>query len=112
VHNFPAYPAAQVSTMKSNQDWFLNTDDIKKSCSMAKLNIVDPFQNYYVEMKLNEKNVLWWDANPINTYFGNGSNVGTMKAKSGNNSCTLRNVENHAKYRFEFIKLRRKVISN
>jgi hypothetical protein len=112
VHNFPAYPAAQVSTMKSNQDWFLNTDFIKKSCSVVRIDMVDPFQNYYVEMKLNEKNVLWWDANPINTYFGNGSNVGTMKAKSGNNSCTLRNVENHAKYRFEFIKLRRKVISN
>ena len=102
VHNFPAYPAAQVSTMKSNQDWFLNTDFIKKSCSVVKIDIVDPFQNYYVEMKLNEKNVLWWDANPINTYFGNGSNLGRMQKINANNICSIQNLRKDSLSLYKF----------
>ena len=102
VHNFPAYPAAQVSTMKSKQDWFLNTEFMDKSCSAIRVKILDPFQTYYVEMKLNEKNLLWWSSLPINSYFGSGSNLGNMQQINAKYLCLIQNLQKSATATYKF----------
>ena len=68
-----------------------------EQCDVVELNVVEPFQNYYLQMKLNEIEAVWYDKNPINSYFGVGSMVGQMEEKHSKNLCHLVNEGNDYK---------------
>jgi hypothetical protein len=97
-HSFP-YVSIQDTALKSSQDWGLDAE-LFKQCDVVELNVIEPFQNYYLQMKLNEIDAVWYDKNPINSYFGVGSIVGQMDEKHSNSLCHLANEgSDHKKFK-------------
>ena len=88
-HVFP-YVSIQDTALKSSQDWRLDTD-LFEQCDVVELNVIEPFQNYYLQIKLNEIGAVWYDKNAINSYFGVGSMVGQMNEKYSKDLCQLVN---------------------
>jgi len=57
----------------------------------VELRIQEPFQRFFLQMKLNEFEIPWYDVSPINTYFGAGSDIGQMEKIASDQLCKLTN---------------------
>jgi hypothetical protein len=101
-HSFPPYVSIQNANLKTQQNWLFPMANEKSGCQAVELDITEPFQRYYAQMRLNEGGVRWYDKNPINTYFGNGADIGNMKQLKSANICVLQNSLNKEKAGFEF----------
>ena len=95
-HSRP-YVSIQDSSMKVNQNWSLSSEQFAR-CKAVELSVVEPFQRHFLQMKLNEFGIPWYDLLPINSYFGVGSDIGTMKKLSIMNKCTLVNLGDPVKH--------------
>jgi hypothetical protein len=92
-HSYPPYISIQDITLKSKQNWILKKDLIQQaSCDVYEIDIDQPFQRHYIQMYLTEMNVKWFDKNLLNSYFGNGNNIGYMPSISGDQRCLFKNV--------------------
>ncbi len=101
-HSFPPYVSIQNANLKTQQNWIFPMTNEKSKCQAIELDITEPFQRYYAQMRLNEGGVRWYDKNPINTYFGNGADIGNMKILKLANVCVLQNSLNKEETGFEF----------
>jgi hypothetical protein len=101
-HSFPPYVSIQNANLKTQQSWVFPITNDKNKCKVIELDITEPFQRYYAQMRLNESGGRWYDKNPINTYFGNGTDIGNMKQLKLANFCLLQNSLNREKTGFEF----------
>jgi hypothetical protein len=83
--------------MKVNQNWSLSSEQFAR-CKAVELSVTEPFQRYFLQMKLNEFGIPWYDLLPVNSYFGVGSDIGTMRKLPIMNKCTLVNLGDPVKY--------------
>lgn len=90
-HSFPPYVSVQNLYLKSQQDWNFPSNKGELRCDLVELDISEPFQRFYAQMALNEQSWKWYDKNPINSYFGNGANIGKMPQYSAPKLCVLQN---------------------
>ena len=102
-HSFPPYVSVQNANLKTQQNWIFPVMKERSGCTVIELNINDPFQRYYAQMRLNESRIDWYDKNPINAYFGSGVDIGTMKPVLSRSICVLQNSMNKQKSSYEFI---------
>jgi len=88
-HEFP-YISIQDTSLKLTQDWKLRKSSFN-GCKYILVDIEEPFQKYYAEMKLNEFKLAWIDLKPLNSYFSAGDNFGYMKSNGQPIDCKLIN---------------------
>jgi hypothetical protein len=86
----PPYISIQDNSLKMNQDWTISKAQFE-NCTAVKLDVQESFQRFYLQMKLNEFELTWYDISPVNSYFGVGSDIGTMKKLTTGNVCVLTN---------------------
>lgn len=90
AHRPPAYIAGQDINLKGQQDWnFPNLNRYNNWCHVYKLNIADPFQNYYAKMKLVDLGKEYYDVNPITASLGGGDIVGQMNKIPDLKTCQI-----------------------
>jgi len=93
-HSFPPYVSVQNANLKTQQNWVFPIVSQTNWCKVIELDVKEPFQRYYAQMRLNESRIKWYDKNPINTYFGSGADIGSMTQVTSNGKCIVQNSMN------------------
>lgn len=80
VHPHPPYPT--ISELKETLDWDIAKYAVAlQSCQEIAIDIEDPHLSRYVQTFLSDLNLRWHSKRPLNSYYGDGLNIGLQPQK-------------------------------